>query len=169
MTQRLDYQSHAQAGMKAFAAVHHYVATCGLPKPLIDLVYLRASQINGCTYCIATHAHDLMAEGVVAEKLLLLSSWREAGTWFSPEERAALAWTEAVTLVSSTHVPDDVFTTAREAFSEKQLADLTLAVGLINSYNRIAISFRHGPAEPSTSQSGRADLYAVSASSSNAA
>ena len=152
MTQRLDYQAHAQAGMKAFGGVHHYIATCGLPKPLVDLAYLRASQINGCTYCIATHSHDLMAEGVSAEKLLLLSSWREAGTWFSAQERAALAWTEAVTLVSSTHVPDDVFAIAREAFSEKQLADLTLAIGLINAYNRVAISFRHGPAEPATSQ-----------------
>lgn len=169
MTQRLDYQSHAQAGMKAFGAVHHYIATCGLPKPLVDLVYLRASQINGCTYCIATHSHDLIAEGVVAEKLLLLSSWREAGTWFSAQERAALAWAEAVTLVSSTHVPDDVFATARETFSEKQLADLTLAVGLINAYNRIAISFRHGPAERSTSQSAGVPLHAVSASSSSAA
>lgn len=152
MTQRLDYQSHAQAGMKALGGVHHYIATSGLPKTLIDLVYLRASQINGCSYCIATHSHDLMAAGVAAEKLLLLSSWRETGTWFSAQERAALAWTEAVTLVSSTHVPDDVFATAREAFSEKQLADLTVAVALINAYNRIAISFRHGPAEPATSQ-----------------
>ena len=152
MTQRLDYQAHAQAGMKAFGGVHHYVATCGLPKALVDLAYLRASQINGCSYCIATHSHDLMEEGVPAEKLLLLPSWREAGTWFSAQERAALAWTEAVTLVSSTHVPDDVFAIAREAFSEKQLADLTLAVGLINAYNRIAISFRHGPAEPASSK-----------------
>ena len=109
MPQRLDYQAHAQAGMKALGGVHHYIATCGLPKQLVDLAYLRASQINGCAYCIATHSHDLMAEGVEAEKLLLLSSWREAGAWFSPQERAALAWTEAVTLVSSTHVPDDVF------------------------------------------------------------
>ncbi len=138
--------------MKAFGGVHHYIATSGLPKQLVDLAYLRASQINGCSYCIATHSHDLMTEGVSAEKLLLLSSWREAGIWFSAQERAALAWTEAVTLVSSTHVPDDVFAVAREAFSEKQLADLTLAVGLINAYNRIAISFRHGPAEPASSQ-----------------
>lgn len=152
MTERLDYQAHAQAGMKALGGVHHYIATCGLPKPLVDLAYLRASQINGCAYCIATHSHDLMSEGVAAEKLLLLSSWREAGGWFSAQERAALAWTEAVTLVSSTHVPDDVFAVAREAFSEKQLADLTLAVGLINAYNRVAISFRHGPTEPATSQ-----------------
>lgn len=152
MMQRLDYQSLAQTGMKAFGGVHHYIATCGLPKPLVDLVYLRASQINGCTYCIATHAQDLMAEGVGAEKLLLLSNWREAGTWFSDQERAALAWAEAVTLVASTHVPDDVFATARDIFSEKQLADLTLAIGLINAYNRVAISFRHGPAEPATAQ-----------------
>ena len=159
MAQRLDYQAHTPAGMKALGGVHHYVATSGLPKPLVDLVYLRASQINGCSYCIATHSHDLKAEGVAVEKLLLLSSWREAGSWFSAQERAALAWTEAVTSVSSTHVPDDVFATAREMFSEKQLADLTLAVALINAYNRIAISFRHGPAEPAASHEGKPGAF----------
>ncbi len=148
MTQRLDYQSRAPMGMKAFGGVHVYVAGCGLPKRLVDLVYLRASQINGCSYCIATHSHDLLEAGAPAEKLMLLSSWREAGGWFTPRERAALAWTEAVTSVSSTHVPDDAFETARAAFDEKELADLTIAIGLINAYNRIAISFRHGPAEP---------------------
>jgi AhpD family alkylhydroperoxidase len=145
MAQRLDYQSYAQAGMKALGGVHHYIATCGLPKLLVNLVYLRTSQINVCAYCIATHSHDLVAEGVAAEKLLLLSSWRETGTWFSDQERAALAWAEAVTLVASTHVPDEVFAAAWAVFSEKQLVDLTLAVGLINAYNRVAISFRHGP------------------------
>jgi len=158
MPQRLDYQAHAQAGMKALGGVHHYIATCGLPKQLVDLAYLRASQINGCAYCIATHSHDLMSEGVEAAKLLLLSNWREAGAWFSPQERAALAWTEAVTLVSSTHVPDDVFAVARGVFNDKQLADLTIAIGLINAYNRIAISFRHGPAEPAFSQPVTADV-----------
>ncbi len=168
MPQRLDYQAHAQAGMKALGGVHHYIATCGLPKQLVDLAYLRASQINGCAYCIATHSHDLMVEGVASEKLLLLSSWRETGSWFSARERAALAWTEAVTLVASTHVPDDVFATARDVFSEKELADLTLAVSLINAYNRVAISFRHGPAEPATSHQTGAQ-HAAHASSSSAA
>jgi AhpD family alkylhydroperoxidase len=148
VTLRLDYSSRVPMGMKAFGGVHLYVAGCGLPKPLVDLVYLRASQINGCTYCIATHSHDLLVAGVAVEKLLLLSSWQEAGTWFTPQEQAALAWTEAVTLVSSTHVPDDAFDTARAQFDEKELADLTIAIGLINAYNRIAISFRRGPTKP---------------------
>lgn len=147
MTLRLDYVSRAPIGMKAFGGVHAYVAGCGLPKPLIDLVYLRASQINGCSYCLATHSHDLLAAGISADKLMLLSSWREAGGWFTPRERAALAWTEAVTLVASTRVPDDVFEAARAQFDEKELADLTIAIGLINAYNRIAISFRRGPVE----------------------
>ena len=101
MHQRLDYQAHAQAGMNALAACI-IISHLRLPKQLVDLAYLRASQINGCAYCIATHSHDLMSEGVEATKLLLLSSWRETGAWFSPQERAALAWTEAVTRVSST-------------------------------------------------------------------
>jgi AhpD family alkylhydroperoxidase len=148
MSMRLDYEHYAPQGMKAFGGVHVYVAGSGLPKKLINLVYLRASQINGCTYCIATHSHDLLAEGETVDKLMLLSSWREAGAWFSPRERAALAWTEAVTLVSSTHVPDDVFEAARAEFDEKALSDLTIAIGLINAYNRIAISFRRGPGDP---------------------
>jgi AhpD family alkylhydroperoxidase len=148
MTLRLDYVSRAPMGMKAFGGVHAYVAGCGLTKPLIDLVYLRASQINGCSYCLATHSHDLLAAGISPDKLLLLSSWREADGWFTPRERAALAWTEAVTLVASTRVPDDVFEATRAQFDEKEMADLTIAIGLINAYNRIAISFRRGPAEP---------------------
>jgi AhpD family alkylhydroperoxidase len=148
MPLRLDYQAKAPLDMKAFGGVHHYVAACGLPKPLVDLVYLRASQINGCAYCIATHSRDLLAAGVAVEKLMLLSSWHEAGGWFTPKERAALAWTEAVTLVSSTHVPDETFAMIRTQFEDKELADLTFAIGLISAYNRIAISFRHGPAEP---------------------
>jgi AhpD family alkylhydroperoxidase len=142
---RLDYQKLAPGGMKAFGGVYMYVAGCGLPKELVDLVYLRASQINGCAYCIDSHTHDLLAAGVEASKLMLTSVWREAGAVFSERECAALAWTEAVTLVATSHVPDDVFTAVRSQFSEKEVADLTVAIGLINAYNRIAISFRRGP------------------------
>jgi AhpD family alkylhydroperoxidase len=142
---RLDYQNLAPGGMKAFGGVYMYVAACGLPKELVDLVYLRASQINGCAYCIDSHTHDLLAAGVEVSKLMLTSAWREAGDVFSERECAALAWTEAVTLVAASHVPDDVFTTVRSQFSEKEVADLTVAIGLINAFNRIAISFRRGP------------------------
>ena len=145
MTQRLDYQALAAAGMKALGGVHVSVAKSGLPKPLVDLVYLRASQINGCAYCIDTHTRDLLAEGCSVDTLMLVSAWHEAGDHFTDRERAALAWTEAVTLVATTHVPDDAFAAAREQFSEQELADLTIAIGLINAYNRIAISFRQGP------------------------
>jgi AhpD family alkylhydroperoxidase len=145
MSQRLPYETLAQDGLKALGAVYLYVAKCGLPKPLIDLVYLRASQINGCTYCIDTHSHDALKDGASVEKLMLVSAWREAGAYFSDRERAALAWTETVTRVADTAVPDADFAAARAQFSEKELADLTIAIGLINLYNRIGVSFRRGP------------------------
>jgi AhpD family alkylhydroperoxidase len=142
---RLDYPQLAAGGMKAFGGVYGYVSGCGLPKELVDLVYLRASQINGCAYCIDSHSADLLAAGAPVRKLMLLPAWREAGEIFSERERAALAWTEAVTLVADSHVADSMFASARSQFSEKELADLTIAVSLINSYNRIAISFGRGP------------------------
>jgi AhpD family alkylhydroperoxidase len=147
---RLDYLHLAPAGMKAFGGVYVYVSACGLPKELVDLVYLRASLINGCSYCIDSHSRDLLAAGVPARKLTLVSAWREAGATFTDRERAALAWTEAVTLVAETHVSDDVFAVVREQFSEKEIADLTIAISLINAYNRIAISFRRGPDDQSS-------------------
>lgn len=142
---RLDYLHLVPAGMKAFGGVYVYVSACGLPKELVDLVYLRASLINGCSYCIDSHSRDLLAAGVPIRKLALISAWREAGATFTDRERAALAWTEAVTLVAETHVADDVFAVVREQFSEKEVSDLTIAISLINAYNRIAISFRRGP------------------------
>jgi AhpD family alkylhydroperoxidase len=145
MSLRIDYQALAAPGMKALGALYGYVSGCGLEKSLVDLVYLRASQINGCTYCIDTHAQDLLKAGQSPQKLLLLSSWREAEGWFTPREQAALGWTEAVTLVADSHVPDEVFASTRALFDGKELVDLTLAIGLINTYNRIAISFRRGP------------------------
>ena len=143
MTQRSAYQTHAAEGMRAIGAVHTYLSKSGLPKPLLDLVYLRASQLNGCAYCIDNHSHDLLKEGVSQEKLLLLSAWHEAGAFFS--ERAALAWTDALTHVSETHAPDADYEAAAAQFSEKELADLTIAIGLINAFNRIAIGFRRPP------------------------
>ena len=146
---RLPYETLAPDGMKALAGVYGYVMRCGLEKSLVDLAYLRASQINGCAYCVATHSRDLLDAGVSPEKLLLLSAWQEAGSTFSERERAALVWTEAVTLVASSRVPDAAFASAGSALSDKEIADLTIAVGLINAYNRIAISFRREPVSPS--------------------
>jgi AhpD family alkylhydroperoxidase len=145
MTMRVDYQHAAPHGVKALGGVYMYIAGCGLPEELVNLVYLRASQINGCAYCIDSHSRDLLRGGLKAEKLMLVSAWHEAEATFSDKECAAFAWTEAVTLVATSRVPDDVFDAARVQFSEKELADLTIAIGLINAYNRIAISFRRGP------------------------
>src|SRR5512145_1780351 len=145
MTQRMNYSAAAPAGMNALGAVHSYVSQSGLPRTLIDLVYLRVSQINGCAYCIDMHGRDLLEAGVPVEKLLLVSAWDEAGSVFSDQEKAALRWAEVVTRVSDTHVPDEAYAEARATFAEKQLADLTIAVGLMNAYNRLAISFGASP------------------------
>jgi AhpD family alkylhydroperoxidase len=140
--------------MKALAGVQVSVLRSGLPRSLIDLLYLRASQINGCAYCIDLHSRDLRNAGVESEKLMLVPAWRETESYFSAQERAALAWTESVTLVSETHVPDADYQDALTQFDETQLANLTLAIGVINVYNRMAVSFRRGPAPPSPSIEG---------------
>jgi AhpD family alkylhydroperoxidase len=142
MSQRMDYAAVAPAGMKALGAVHGYVRQSGLPATLVELVYLHVSQINGCAYCIDQHSRDLLEAGVPVEKLLLLSAWEESEEAFTDEEKAALKWAEVVTRLGDTHVPDEAYAEARTAFSEKQLADLTIAIGLIGVYNRMAISFR---------------------------
>lgn len=146
MTQRMNYNAASPAGMKAFGAVYGYVAQSGLPARLIDLVYLRISQINGCAYCIDMHSRDLLKAGVAAEHLFLVQVWREAGHLFDEKERAALAWAETVTRVAETGVPDEAYRAAAAAFGEKELSDLTIAIGLMNAYNRMAISFRATPA-----------------------
>jgi AhpD family alkylhydroperoxidase len=146
VTERLDYTKAAPEGMKSLAAVHAYVGHSGFPKSFIDLVYLRVSQINGCAYCIDMHARDLINAGMSRDKVILVQVWRESGSLFSERERAALAWAESLTLISQTHVPDADFAAASAHFSEKELADLTIAIGLMNAYNRIAISFRKTPA-----------------------
>ena len=119
---------------------------CGLPVTLIDLVYLRVSQINGCAYCIDLHSRDLLKNGVTIDKLVLVPVWHEAETLFTDRERAALRWAETVTRVAETAVPDAEFQAVSAQFSEKEVADLTIAIGLMNLYNRLAISFRTVPA-----------------------
>ncbi len=146
MTQRLDYLHIALGGMKALGGVHGYLLQSGLPVDLINLVHLRTSQINGCAYCIDMHSRDLLKGGMTIDKLILVPAWREAGKLFDVRERAALAWSETVTNVAHTGVPDAEFQAAKAVFSEKELADLTIAVGLMNAYNRMAISFRTVPA-----------------------
>ena len=146
MTHRMDYNAATPAGMKALGGVYRHITQTGLPKVLIDLVYLRVSQINGCAYCIDMHSRDLLKEEVSIEKLVLVPAWREGGALFDATERAALAWAETVTRVSETGVPDADYEAAAAVFDEKQLSDLTIAIGLMNAYNRMAISFRATPA-----------------------
>lgn len=145
MTARLDYSKAAPAGVKALGTVYGYVTQSGLPPVLVDLVYLRVSQINNCAYCLDMHTRDLLKKGQSIEKLALLQAWREAGALFDERERAALAWAETVTRVAETAVPDEAFAAANAVFSDKELVDLTIAIGLMNTYNRLAISFRNTP------------------------
>ncbi len=145
MSLRIDYNKAAPAGIKALGGVHVYISQCGLSAALIELVYLRISQINGCAYCLDTHTRSLQKMGVKIEKLALVQVWREAETLFDAEERAALAWAETVTRVAETEIPDQDYRAARTVFNEKQLVDLTIAIGLMNTYNRIAIGFRNPP------------------------
>ena len=145
MTNRLDYNQVAPNGAKALGGVYGYVLQSGLPAELVDLVYLRVSQINNGAYCLDMHTRDLIKLGVKIEKIALVQAWEEGGALFSETERAALAWAESVTRVAETGVPDSAYKAARAVFDEKQLVDLTIAISLMNSYNRMAISFRNTP------------------------
>jgi AhpD family alkylhydroperoxidase len=146
MTQRMDYNAATPAGMKALGGVYGHILQSGLPKVLVDLVYLRVSQINGCAYCIDMHTRDLLKAGLAVEKLVLVPVWREAGALFSDREQAALAWGETVTRVAETGVPDAEYAAASAEFSDKELADLTYAIGLMNAFNRLGVAFRATPA-----------------------
>lgn len=146
MTNRIDYTKASPEGYKAFGAVYATLAKSGLPKELVDLVYLRVSQINGCAFCIDMHSRDLLKSGLAVEKLVLVPVWREAGAVFSVREGAALAWAETVTRVSETGIPDSDYAAVAAEFSEKELADLTYAIGLMNAFNRFGVAFRATPA-----------------------
>lgn len=146
MTQRLDYEHISPGGMKALGGVYMHVANSGLGKSLIDLVYLRVSLINGCAYCVDMHTRDLITGKMPISKIALVPVWRETGTLFSERERAALEWAETLTLVSQTHAPESIYRAVVQHFSEKEIVDLTIAIGLMNTYNRIAIGFGRGPA-----------------------
>ena len=146
MSQRVNYNAVSPTGMKALGAVYDYVRRSGLPSRLVDLVFLRVSQINGCAYCIDMHSRDLLEAGLSVEHLVLVPVWPETGSIFSEQERAALAWAEDVTRLADRGVPDSSFQAAAAVFGEKQLVDLTLAISLMNAYTRLAISFRATPA-----------------------
>jgi AhpD family alkylhydroperoxidase len=145
MSQRLDYYKANPAAIKAMAGLEQRIAQSALEKPLIELVRLRASQINGCAYCMDLHSSDALKAGENPRRLATLPGWRET-PFFTERERAALAWTEALTLVSENHVPDDVWEAVRPHFSDEELTDLSLLVVAINGWNRIAIGFRKMPA-----------------------
>ena len=145
MSKRLDYAKASPDGYKALGAVHSAIQKCGLPQELINLVYLRVSQINGCAYCIDTHSSDLLKDGLAVEKLVLVPVWREAGNVFSSREGAALAWAESVTRVAETGVPDTDYAAVTAEFNDKEVADLTYAIGLMNAFNRLGVTFRMQP------------------------
>jgi AhpD family alkylhydroperoxidase len=144
MQPRIDYRKYSQEPLKALYEIEKYVAGSGLEHKLVLLMKMRASQINGCAYCLDMHSIDARAEGETEQRLYTLNAWAET-PFFSDRERAALAWTEAVTNVSQTHVPDEVFEEVKKHFSEKEIVDLTLALAMINLWNRIAISLRAVP------------------------
>lgn len=146
MSNRLDYAKASPEGYKAFGGVYVYLQNSGLSHELIDLVYLRVSQINGCAFCIDMHSRDLLKLGVSVEKLVLVPVWRDAGSVFSARERVALSWAETVTRVAETGVPDADYAAASVEFGDKELADLTYAIGLMNAFNRFGVTFRAKPA-----------------------
>lgn len=144
MTARIDVAKVNPAVYKAVYALQSYVDNSGLDKKLLELIKIRASQINGCAYCLVMHTNDARKIGETDERMHLLNAWREAPV-YTERERAALAWTEAVTLVSEKHVPDEVYEEVRKQFSEKEIIDLTAAVAAINTWNRFAIALRAEP------------------------
>jgi AhpD family alkylhydroperoxidase len=144
MQPRIDYLKFASEPLKAMYSLENYLASCGLEHKLLHLLKLRASQINGCAYCIDMHSKDARALGETEQRLYALDAWRET-PFYTDQERAALAWVEAVTLVSESHVPDDVFEALRKHFGEKDIVDLTLLATTINMWNRLAISMRAVP------------------------
>ena len=146
MSNRLDYAKTSPEGYKALGGVYVAIQKSGLPKQLVDLVYLRVSQINGCAYCVDMHSRDLLKSGLAVDKLVLLPVWREAGPVFTNRERAAFRWAESVTRVAETGIPEEDYEAAAAEFNDQELADLTYAIGLMNAFNRLGVTFRATPA-----------------------
>lgn len=139
---RINAYAAAPGAMDTMLSVEEYLGDCGLEPALTELVKMRASQINGCAYCLDLHSRDARNNGETEQRLYLLNAWRESSL-YSARERAALAWTEALTSIASTHAPDLVFDEARKNFTDQELVNLTLLVCQINSWNRFAIGFRY--------------------------
>lgn len=141
-TDRIDAYDAAPGAMTAMYGVETYIDNCGLERSLVELVKVRASQINGCAFCLDMHSKDARKNGETEQRLYLLDAWRESSL-YGVRERAALAWTEALTAIAHTHAPDAVFADLREHFSDEEATNLTLLICQINSWNRIAIGFRY--------------------------
>lgn len=141
MSSRIVYPKVAPKAFRAMLGLEECIHDCGLEASLLELVKMRASQINGCAYCLDMHSKDARAAGETEQRLYLLDAWREA-PFYSQRERAALSWTEALTLVADNHIPDEIYNEVRQHFSEKELVNLSLAVVAINGWNRLAIAFR---------------------------
>ncbi|WP_053121117.1 carboxymuconolactone decarboxylase family protein [Pseudomonas sp. P1.31] len=146
MSPRLDYYSASPKAMKAMIAMEALTSNLSIEQPLLQLIKIRASQLNGCAFCTDMHSVEARRAGESDRRLYAIAVWRDSG-FFNPRERAALAWAEAVTLLAESHVPDDVYQQAREQFNEAEMVDLTIAVTTINSWNRLAVSFRQAPSE----------------------
>jgi AhpD family alkylhydroperoxidase len=144
MEPRIDYFHAAPEVMKAMVALERAVVTSGLEKSLIELVKTRSSQINGCAFCIDMHTRDAIKAGETPTRLFLLDAWREA-PFYTERERAALGWTEALTLISETHAPDEDWVALKAHFSEEEIVKLSLLIATINAWNRLAIGFRAVP------------------------
>ena len=155
MEPRIDFLKVGQGAINALLGVEKYVHSSGLETTLLDLIKLRASQINGCAYCIDMHWKDLRAAGESEQRLYGLDAWEES-PYYSDRERAALAWTEAVTNIHEGHVPDSVFEYVRKSFTDKELVDLTVAITAINSWNRLNIAARTVPGTYQPAKSHRA-------------
>jgi AhpD family alkylhydroperoxidase len=141
MHPRIEYDQAPPGAAKAMYGLQAYVDHCSIEAPLLDLVKIRASQINGCAFCIDMHTKEARARGESEQRIYELDAWRES-PFYTERERAALAWTEAVTLVAATHVPDEIFEATRQQFNEQEIIDLTMAVVAINGWNRLNVSFR---------------------------
>lgn len=157
MGERLDYVEASPQGYKALAALDGFVERSGIDPMLLALVQLRASQINGCAYCLDMHSKDLLAMGEDPVRIHTLSAWRET-PFFSERERAALRWTEEITLINEGHAPDDAYEEVRRHFNDEELVNLTLAIATIGAWNRLSIAFR---GQPGTYQSSRQPLAAA--------
>ena len=144
MKSRIEYAQVAPGAVEAVRALEKYVRICGIEPKAMELIKIRASQINGCAYCLDMHTKDARACGETEQRIYALNAWRET-PFFTEKERAALAWAEAVTQVSASQVSDEVYEIARQCFDEKELVNITIAITAINGWNRLAVSFRSVP------------------------